>query len=43
MDGRTNAAFNWDIDYQAEHPDTGISAEERGLLKDWLDNGAPYQ
>lgn len=43
MDGRTNATFDWDIDYKANHPDTGISAQERVLLKDWLDNGAPYQ
>jgi hypothetical protein len=43
MDGRTNATFNWDIDYKAGHPDTGISAQERVLLKDWLDNGAAYQ
>jgi len=43
MDGRTNATFNWDIDYKTGHPDTGIAAEERVLLKDWLDNGAPYQ
>ncbi len=43
MDGRTNATFNWDIDYKTGHPDTGISATERVLLKDWLDTGAPYQ
>jgi hypothetical protein len=43
MDGRTNATFNWDIDYKAGHPDTGISVEEKVLLKDWLDTGAPYQ
>jgi hypothetical protein len=43
MDGRTNATFNWDIDYKTGHPDTGISNTERTLLKDWLDNGAPYR
>jgi hypothetical protein len=43
MDGRTNATFNWDIDYKTGHPDTGISVEERVLLKDWLEKGAPYQ
>lgn len=43
MDGRTNATFNWDIDYKNGHPDTGISKQERELLRDWLDNGAPYQ
>jgi hypothetical protein len=42
MDGRANAAFKWDIDYKAGHPNTGISAQERVLLQDWLDRGAPY-
>lgn len=43
MDGRTNDTFDWDIDYTPGHPDSGISKEERVILRDWLDHGAPYQ
>lgn len=43
LDGRTNEARNWDIDYIAGHPVSGVTPAERSLLRDWLDNGAPYQ
>ena len=34
MHGQANATSNWDIDYKAVHPATGISAQERVLLQD---------
>lgn len=42
-DGRRNDSRDWDIDYYAGHPATGVTAVERGVLRDWLDSGAPFQ
>jgi hypothetical protein len=34
---------DWDIDFNTNHPPSGVTPDELTLLRDWLDNGAPYQ